>query len=315
MGWTHLFRQSEKHEFLGSDIAGKDDLVARFSRRSDKCGPPFGQDRIDDPHQLLNCSSVFGPWEFHENPDLITFGCSVTAGQGLLRRFTWPSLAQEIFGLRVNNASRAGSSVAFQLTAVTEIIERYGAPPRILGLLPNLDRAWIPRTFRENGELFVSGESMSYAPELQTFITLRDLALYRFFKSDHRIQARTAKVAPQLIIWYTLQMLDHWETLLDLAGIELGLGSWYRGTNDSLAGLFPTLILPSYEEWEEADWRADQRYGDPYSDSCGHTPQNEEQKDYWTIGDDNLHPGLHFQIHFCETLLQTQISNADLRGL
>lgn len=315
MAWGDLFKTAEKHEFLGSDIAGNGDLVARYSRRSERCGPPFGQDRIDDPHQLLNCSSLFGPWEFHEDPDLITFGCSVTAGQGLLRRFTWPALAQQILGLRVNNASRAGSSVAFQLSAVTELIERYGPAPQILGLLPNLDRAWIPRTFREDGEIYVSGESMSYAPELQTFITLRDLALYRFFKGEERIRARTAKVAPQLIIWYTLQMLDHWEILLNLANIELRLASWCQGTNDSLASLFPSMILPSYERWDQADWRADPLYGDPASEECGHAPQNEAQRAYWTIGDDNLHPGLHFQIHFCETLCQTQISNSDLRGL
>ena len=315
MSWTELFRQRETHEFVGSDIASNADLLARFSRRHERCGPPFGQDRIENPHQLLNCASTFGAWQFHRDPDLVTFGCSVTAGQGLIRKFTWPAMAESIAGLRVNNCSRAGSSVAFQLTAVTEIIERYGSPKAIYGLLPNLDRAWIPRTFREDGEIQVLGESMSYAPELQTFITLRDLALYRFFKSSEKIKARTAKVAPQLIIWYALQMLDHWEILTRLANIDLRMTSWCQGTNDALSPIFPTMIVPSYPVWDKADWRADPRFGNPHDDECGHSPQNEEQKKYWTIGEDNLHPGLHYQIHFCETLLDIEITNKDLVSL
>jgi len=315
MKWSEILRQNKPHKWIGTDLGLHPSGGLIYSIRDPHCGPPYDDEKDADPFLFLNCSEDHGPWEYSDDPDIITFGCSVTAGQNLPRVYTWPQIIQTVDGLKVNAIGKSGSSIQMELSYVAMAIRKYGAPRQILGLVPNLDRAWIPRTLRHENEIYVDARNMIYLPEIRKYVTLRDLFLLRIkpeYKDLAPLDGISIDLPPQIMIWHTHQLLDAWETMTSISGIEFTISSWHESANDLLHQIYPCHRTPDYPRDPDGDWRVDPRWGAPPEPSCGHEPQNGDQARYWLRADDDLHPGLHHHLHFYETLTGRRIRNEQI---
>lgn len=279
------------------------ELQIALSPRSETQVPPLDQ---KNPFAHFNQDKDFGPSEYVTDPQFIAFGCSVTAGSGIVRNLTWPELAKRIFGYTINVASQPGSSVDVQFTSVAALARAFGKPKTIIGLLPTLDRTSIPVFRRKpNGQPFVETVPMLWNTALRRYMSISDfIASIRVPGTPLFTRAPLDRAS---YIFRAMQTLDYWDSMTNLR-----FSSWDRTTNDACTH-FPSHVMPTYPVDPKPWWHADARWGGP-TDRC-HQPQTKQQAELWTIAADDLHPGVHHQVHFCETLFDRSISNDDLAGI
>jgi len=102
----------------------------------------------DETGKLPNCYYMVNTdgrhwYEFETNPDVITLGCSITAGMGLPIEFLWPAMYQEFTGQTVNNIGKPGASLTRMVYRCFHHISHYGQPKKIFIALGDHMRYWL----------------------------------------------------------------------------------------------------------------------------------------------------------------------------
>lgn len=263
----------------------------------------------EDPK--LNSNDRYGIWPQRHRPDILAFGCSVTAGVGIERQFTWPAIARKLTGASVNLCSRGGSSLAFQIRLISEQIAIYGAPKAIIGLIPNLERSWLPAA-KPSEATTIRDQHYTYDPDLGYLPSETSAVVFTHLRDKMRFREKA--LPPFVATWNNLNLLWILDHLCDAFEIPLTLSSWNQPTVE-LGPDLPSFSCPAYRAWRDPRYHIHPGWGDPSDRRCGHTPANSEQAQVWEIGSDRWHPGLHHQIHFCEHLLQTEISQEQVATL
>lgn len=82
-------------------------------------------------------------YENEQNPDVVTLGCSFTAGSGLPVEYTWPSIYRSITGQTVNNVSKPGHTLTSMVDAFFQHTATYGLPKKIFVLVSDPMRYWF----------------------------------------------------------------------------------------------------------------------------------------------------------------------------
>lgn len=287
------------------------------------------------PH-LLHKSNEEGrnSKKFYSTPDIITAGCSVTAGVGLPHNFLWPEIIETITHQKINNVSRNGASVARIVYETFLHIKKYGTPKKIFLLTPELSRGWLQRN-EQNG--WGPGRDLIYDPENKTY-SERGGPHKKAKHYIHKTLDNNKTLIPlDVIVSENLRALEHLCTLTDILNIELKIYSWDNTTNHELnkigypqyqqplpnhtnpnkkhAHYTPQQIGPGGWGWPKPT----QPFGT--IGCCELQPQNKYQKLMWNAAADSnkksprAHPGLHAHIHTAEIFLQTTINETDYKNI
>ena len=298
MLWSEILRRSTDQRFYGSRLTSDPRLGSAYGMRH----------RTRSLLSGLNCEEDHGPWPMIESPDILVLGCSVTASQNLPRRYSWPDIIRQIDGQSVNSLARTASSIVRQIAGAQMSLDLYGYPRRVLALLPNVDRAWLPFLEPTEQSARLSFMDALYMPDEVRYLVIGE---HRVGRTERSLRA-IHMTDPSQTVAYTHQILDLWTRLCHAIGADLVISSWHGPTNDTLREHYPSHVMPTYDADPEADWRIDGRWGSASDASCGHEPQTDDQTRYWLRADDDLHPGLHHHLHFYETLTGRQISNEQI---
>jgi len=267
--------------------------------------------------------------EHHHSPDIVTLGCSVTAGMGLPYNFTWPAIVEHITGQTVNNVSRTGHNIWTQVERFVHHIGKYGVPKSVYLLSPDIWRAYII-ALSTDGRL--GRETLAYNDEINCYTT------FNHSKRDHEVYIHTASdntvgtLPVDLLVDRNLAAYDLLVALCNSLNITVKLFSWHGSSQD----IFRKIGYPELQEWPTyisdkglehvppSDYLG---WGFPtpapwvgVDGCCDLEPQSEWQAVAWTSAFDRgehslAHPGLHSQIHFAEVMLGQQITSDMIKEL
>lgn len=99
-------------------------------------------------------------YEYVPTPDVVTLGCSITAGMGLPVEYTWPSIYAQATGKNVNNIARPGASMVTMVYRFFHHIAHYGMPKHVIVYLSDPYRYW--RQSPSKGTGFTSDQVLFY---------------------------------------------------------------------------------------------------------------------------------------------------------
>lgn len=263
-------------------------------------------------------------YEFVKNPDVVTLGCSFTAGSGLPFGWAWPEIVKVSTGLKVNNCSATGHGLAYLYNSSLEMMARWGKPKKIWAFLPD------PFRLLTIGKLSCEHE---YGYEGYNWNSVLNSYVYRDQKYklessnahwacgiDSRLYEKTSKYELPAEVglttfFFSLRNLHHF---CQITETELLVSSWTGETLTFLSNVdFPNTIYPrpkSQANLGDEDYIS-QWFGLEGQYKCTHKPTSEAQADLWSLADDMAHPGLHGQIHIAEQFSQVAVTQEHIELL
>lgn len=293
---------------------------------------------------------------FKQNPDIIAIGCSFTQMGDLPYSFNWPKIIESTQGLVVNNCGQFATGLNFQIPYALDVMKKYGFPKKIYALVPNLERAALPKGIDEERD-HVQLSNIDWDSRIEGYVTRSEQLSSKLLFPDSydefyiSVNKRRRKQVPaEAVIFNSFILLDLMETMCGAAGIDFKFSTWSpRGIEtfkrlDYSSYIHPKEFTemnkstsPMAEKWEkdvlesknlfsinnrDSDRAGIRRAVRPWEifgvdglHACNHEPQSELQDRFWVKALDNMHTGLHDQIHFAEHFTQKQISNDELKGL
>lgn len=286
------------------------------------------------PH-LLHKSNSEGrnSKEFYNNPEIITAGCSVTAGVGLPHNFLWPEIIEHITNQKINNVSRNGASIARIIYETFLHIKKYGTPKQIFLLLPELSRHWLQQQEKNS---WGPGRDLTYDPQNKTY-TYRGGPHKKPKHHTHTSLDNHKTLIPlDMVVSENLKALEHLLTFGDITNTEIKIYSWDNITDHELKKIGYTQYQqpPPHQTNKQNPLKYSPKIAGPGGwgwpkptqpfgtiGCCELQPQNKYQKLMWNAAADwntkkpRAHPGLHAHIHTAEIFLQTTINETDYKNI
>ena len=232
----------------------------------------------EDVLYRVNKSGFFGE-DFIENAEILTMGCSVTAGIGVGTSFAWPQIIKDHTSLTLNNASFPGASIQQIALLLFEFIEKYNAPKHLLILLPEISRQWV---FTDKPPY---RERLSWDKRSGSFWSHDE------GKNPEQYSDKN-KFALNICIQNSIISIIQISKFCNLMGINLGFYSWEKEDNE----VYDSLSIDGYLDYKNLR-------KDLFSNNCFNHKKQQKSKAFWDIGIDKRHPGYHDQIHFSEVFL------------
>jgi len=263
-------------------------------------GEPWKND--DRNHYTTNSYGHRSP-EFDKQVDLIIAGCSQTYGLGVPDDQIWGKQLADKLKMSHVNLAAPGWSVQAILSSVLAYIEEFGAPKKMVILLPDFARMIIPLRFdvnrfntgRErlrNGEgLHVEGVNFS-SNNSKDVDGPRD----RYVKKPYDLY----EVLPyEVPFFFSAQALAYLISYCKAAGIELIWSCW----NTRILKFYRDLTLEGYSQLDMSGFMDREILDrDDFKDTklC-HSELAEKYGDnfYRAIGNDS-HMGIHEHTHLAE---------------
>jgi len=267
---------------------------------------------------------------WHENverPEIVTLGCSLTAGQGLPWNFTWPAIIEHVSGRSINNIARAGHNVWGQVDRAIHHFAQYGPPKEVHLLSPPLSRALLIR--HPDGI-----QNISYNDNLGSYTDFdfikQESIPYIHFNADNS----KSLLSVDFVVDRNLSAFDLLAGVCRIIGAELKVFSWDNNSQH----LFGNIGYPELQQWPQhllekgeshlppekhLKWSYPHPVGWMGADGCCDLePQSEWQELCWELALDRpvaqgttSHPGLHSQIHFAEVMSGLRITNEMIKEI
>lgn len=243
---------------------------------------------------------------FFNNPDILAIGCSVTAGLGIPHDMTWPNLVARELGQTINVIGIPGAGVEQILHNALLHIKKFGKPKRIMFLIPDLFRAWIPVKSKYDKYYL---QPLQWDYRIKEYSKLGKPILYKDWYSINR------SIPAEVIINNSLIKMVDFKTLCELLDIELHYYSWdILYTNnflEILKGLNNNSEEENYNNLNSINPDYTPDYGfDRYDNIICHHSDTQEHQPFWVRALDHpkTHPGMHAHIHYAEMFLQKKLS-------
>ena len=201
---------------------------------------------------------------YHENPDIVAVGCSITSGIGVPREYSWPKIIEKFTGKKVNTCSRPASGVAYELFTATQMFEHYGKPQVVYAFLPDFFRAWVNTYVPNQFPLRTKQEHLVWSSIIGCYVRPKDaIDIYQFadggnikFGGKSRLKAKTFMVHDfqgfghhlplEVVVAKNFQVLDFFDGLCSLNDIDFTFCSWSGHVNDSLNKLnYSSFTMPA----------------------------------------------------------------------
>lgn len=246
---------------------------------------------------------------FVDGAPIMCMGCSFTSGEGLPEQYSWPSIIRTFTGKPVNNCSMRGASIPWLIYAGIDVLKTHGMPQKVFALWPDLDRALVHQWQGAESQAVHAYWDCAIGAFTQRSENGRPVV---FELEDARGDAYL--VEREMAIFQSFMMLDVFDSLLGLSGVDFTFTPWQQEAYEAFEELsekYPSFLAS--EHWGSQD--SGLRYKLGSSSECQHEPLSGSQERFWDLAADNRHPGLHDQIHIAEHFLQTPISMQALNGL
>jgi hypothetical protein len=267
--------------------------------------------------------------EFTREPDILALGCSVTNGMGLPYNFTWPSIIEHVFGLKVNNIGRTSHNVHQQMYRMIAHIGTYGFPKRIALLSPDI---WRANLFEFSSQQEQGRKTLAYNDQISSYTTFDDQTS-KFHPYLHQaVDNSITSIPVDVITDQNLAAIDMIAMLAPAIGAEMTMFSWHGYSQQILEHIgYPELQqVPSYLIDEQQNPPQPKDYlgwGFPepapwlgVEGCCELEPTSQWQEAAWTQAFDRgknglPHPGLHSHIHFAEIMSGERITSDMIKEL
>lgn len=240
-----------------------------------------------------------GSYPYLSSPEVMTIGCSITSGHGLPFGWAWPEIIKTCLGIRLNNCASSGQGVLFLTYLAMEIIHKWGIPKTIFMFLPDFERTLVP-VFDESRSCYQSEDAQFLYAEKS----------YKIDKLPVKINSDVSEFCQpnrEISIQNSILALRHFERFCAVSGIDLYLSSWVGDVLDFIEKVDAKNIITAHQVRASHDTNLDyisDWYGVRGTVGCRHSPANERQEELWNIASDDVHPGLHAQIHLAEHFTQ-----------
>jgi hypothetical protein len=287
-----------------------------------------------------------GDWfNFLQNADLGTIGCSFTHGSPLPYGFSWPRIIAATQGLKVNNFSRAGSGVNFEIPYALNEMKKFGMPKKIFAFFPNMDRVWAPSFISKETESLVT-EFLNWDETIGTYRPNRKNAEDIFTISIGRSGVK--QIPAEFAIFNSFMMIDMLDNICSIFDIEFKFSTWHSRELYAFKDIeYGSYIPPrSFSDVNSSDSKMINKWNDDYKNYpgsfiisnkeshelgftnglrvwnifgpsnrriCNHEPKTKLQEKFWLVAEDRWHVGLHDQIHIAEHFLDKEINNDELK--
>jgi hypothetical protein len=230
-----------------------------------------------EPHHAvqyrINKNGVIGQ-EFIHNAQILTMGCSVTAGIGVGDEFAWPNIVRQKTGMTLNSVAFSGMSIPQISSAFFEFVLEYGKPEYLLILLPEITRQWVYVDEHPHRQ------RLSWDDEAQCFWSHEgDGYLNKNRKGQHLL----LKACIQNSLSSLIQISD----ACRLMGIKFVFYSWDEPSNKALELAAINGYFTKHEET---------------FDDTKHQ-MNEKTKFFWNQGVDKAHVGALDHLRYAEKFL------------
>lgn len=271
-------------------------------------------------------------WQEHVlEPEIITLGCSLTAGMGLPWNFTWPGIVQHVSGRSVNNIGRSGHNLWRQADRLAHHLAKYKSAKHVFVLVPDLWRSVVV-TNEENSPSF---KTYSYNWHVNAFLGFDEKSKKNVPYIHIGADKSASTIAVDLTVDRNLDALSIIKGICETVGAKLKFFSW----SDISQKIFRSIgHYQDLQEWpDHLLEQSAEKYGTPYELGWGYPdpiywmgteiccdlqPQSEWQSVCWEYALDRpaingvrSHPGLHSQIHFAEIMLGHKITEDMLKDL
>ena len=239
--------------------------------------------------------------DFFNNPDILAIGCSVTAGLGLPHDMTWPHLVARESKQTVNVIGIPGAGAEQILHNALLHMQKFGKPKKIMALIPNLQRAWMPM-LESNGSYSIIPLQWDF--KIKEYLKLSKPITYKDWYGIKR------SIPSELIIKNALVSIENFKIICDLLDIEFSYYSWdILYTNNT----FNKIKESNTEHEKNCDnldfFQADYNF-EKYDNKICHHSENKEHDPFWVRALDHpmKHPGMHAHIHYAEMFLEEKLS-------
>lgn len=273
---------------------------------------------------------------FHNTPDIITGGCSITTPLGIPHNFGWPEIIRHTTNQTINNVSHASASTSRIVYNIFHHMQKYGQPKKIYILLPELTRGWITqKTEHKNQNAWQTREIIYYTDQKNYVLKGKEYKINKLTPYIHQsFDGHKTLIPLDIIIEESLKSLEILKMHCNISNIELKLFSWDQNTDHMMKKTGyqsytqpPQHLLnrprpPTYPN--PINWTWPPRI-EPFGRGqhcCNLQPQNKHQQLMWDNGLDGNppqhkwpHPGLHPQLHLAEIFLQTKLTENDYKNL
>lgn len=222
-------------------------------------------------NETLGCTNEVGCWDnkcIHDPPwqkfnfeqyvscdhyDYIALGCSITAGTGIVKKQSWPSLLEQN-GKSVLNFGVSGGGCDQIFLNVKELIRRKIKFSKMILLLPNLERRLL--RIPKHGHFFnqiiyssstINNEHFNIYFKCKELIDINKIALKKLVMSDH--YKRTKNIIKRLLF------------LLYENSFNFYISSWSNDTYDILRSCVSKHnLLPKFNEDGDSSKGVDGRH-------------------------------------------------------
>jgi len=249
-------------------------------------------------------------YDYVNNPDVLTIGCSQTSGVGLPFGWAWPEILKVSLGASINNCSAPGHGVPFLIDAAFEVMVKWGVPKKVYLLTPDFERLEVPNYEQENDIYQPLSVTWNY--------------LYGAYFTDGEpvrlktLEGKKATIPRELAIKDSIKSVRLLQRFCRINNIDMKVSSWVTAVVNFLQDLQIDDFIgpkPKNPECSGPEDFISKWYGLNYHFSCSHKPTNERQELLWDLADDNIHAGLHAQIHLAEFFSQKPVTQEHIKAL
>lgn len=285
----HLYGYPERpiafHDFVhGLEV---DDLWnITFSR-----GPEWHHGITSDETGVLpNCYYMVNTdgrhwYEFENNADVVTLGCSITAGMGIPLEYTWPAIYQAVTGKIVNNIGKPGATIAQMVYRFFHHISHYGKPKAVYIALGDHMRYWLQKTPPRFGAQ-TSDEIIFWEKDTRTYVG--PYGRPHTFTDSRGVEVM---LSPDICVGENLRALEMLAFYCDAEKIELQIHPFSQVVQG---------------QFKKMGWKP---LAKPSTDSPSE-PLDRDQELFWNFGFDfhpdsqhTAHPGLRHHLDIASAFL------------
>jgi len=158
--------------------------------------------------------------EYVHNPDVLALGCSVTAGVGLPYEYTWPNIYRYVVGCSVNSVARPGASIQTMVKSAFHHIKHYGAPKKIMMLIPDAMRYTFLHPVKANINSTPKKSILFWDKKQYSYVEGGDNSPPFIYHDDRKIPILPS---PDFLVEQNLSSLESLGYLCDILNIDIVL--------------------------------------------------------------------------------------------
>lgn len=320
----------ENNEFY-KDLFARRDFVKYYSDEL----PEFEyKDVIDDPGRKYRQNMYgFRCGPFNEKADYLFAGCSVTYGSGIAEESIWGNILSKRIKKNTFPIAMRGVSASWIVDQLLIFFKKYGNPPMVLCLFPDLYRINIPvdGNFYRNRDQKTNQlmEKTSYFAHIHPEPPKAEIYNTYLKMPDDYDKA----ISPYIAVYENVKSIRHLEQYCNSSGIKLLWSTWHEdfSLNAKLFEKIEELKFDNYFDMKDYGFIHSAKLLDNYRKNIFFNSVEEmkacrgahinkeclcyldchsefkesmgEEFDYGTDNKDRLsasHPGAHFHLHCCD---------------